>query len=86
MYILPYRSFKDVSTTSTPVDIRHSGYKTLTPFLKACSKEGLFKLKESKGEFVVISAYRVDELFCSRREYVQVSTNHILAWMNTPLT
>ena len=53
MYILPYRSFKEVSTTSTPVDIKHSGYKSLTAFLKASAKEGLIKIKETKGEVVV---------------------------------
>ena len=53
MYILPYRPFKEVSTTSTPVDIKHSGYKSLTAFLKASAKEGLIKIKETKGEVVV---------------------------------
>ena len=52
-YILPYRSFKEVSATSTPVDIKHSGYKSLTAFLKASAKEGLIKVKETKGEVVV---------------------------------
>ena len=56
-YILPYRSFKDVSTASTPVDIKHSGYKSLTAFLKASAKEGLIKVKETKGEVVVTGAY-----------------------------
>ena len=56
MYILPYRPFKEVSTTSTPVDIKHSGYKSLTAFLKASAKEGLIKVKETKGEVVVTGA------------------------------
>jgi hypothetical protein len=86
VYILPYRSFKEVSATSTPVDIRHSGYKTLTPFLKASSKEGLIKLKESKGEIAVISAYHTDELLFFRSEPAQVSTNRILVLMGTPPT
>ena len=58
-YILPYRSFKEVSATSTPVDIKHSGYKSLTAFLKASAKEGLIRVKEIKGEVVVTGAYRI---------------------------
>ncbi|KAF9784781.1 hypothetical protein BJ322DRAFT_1109491 [Thelephora terrestris] len=52
-YILPYRPFKELTETSTPVDIKHSGHKSLTAFLKASAREGLIRLKESKGELVV---------------------------------
>jgi translation initiation factor 2D len=43
------------------VDIKHSGHKSLTAFLKASAKEGLIKLKESKGEVVVTGTYFIDE-------------------------
>ena len=52
-YILPYRSFQLTKTTNTPVDIKHSGFKSLAVFLKASAKEGLIKTKESKGGMVV---------------------------------
>ena len=55
-YVSPYRSYKEVSATSTPVDIKHSGYKSLTAFLKASAKEGLIKVKETKGEVMITSA------------------------------
>ena len=35
------------------MDIKHSGSKTLTLFLKARAKEGLIKVKESKGGMVI---------------------------------
>ena len=35
------------------MDIKHSGFKSLTVFLKACAKEGLIKIKETKGGMVV---------------------------------
>ena len=59
-YILPYRPFKEVSITSTPVDIKHSGYKSLTAFLKASAKDGLIKVKETKGEVVVTGVYCIE--------------------------
>lgn len=62
-YILPYRPFKEVSATSTPVDVKHSGYKTLTAFLKASAKEGLVKLKEHKGEAAIIGTRHMDNVF-----------------------
>ena len=52
-YILPYRSSQLTNATSTPVDIKHSGFKSLTAFLKASAKEGLIKIKENKGGMVV---------------------------------
>ena len=36
------------------MDIKHSGFKSLTTFLKASAKEGLVKIKETKGGVVVI--------------------------------
>ena len=38
---------------STPVDIKHSGFKSLTAFLKVRAKEGLIKIKETKAGVVV---------------------------------
>jgi len=52
-YILPYRSFQLIKAAKTPVDIKHSGFKSLTAFLKVCVKEGLVKTKETKGGTVV---------------------------------
>ena len=52
-YILPYRSFQVIKHTTTPVDMKRSGFKSLTVFLKASAKEGLVKIKESKGGMVV---------------------------------
>ena len=53
VYILPYRSFQLTKAASTPVDIKHSNFKSLTAFLKLSAKEGLIKIKERKGEVVV---------------------------------
>ena len=60
-YILPYRSSQLTNATSTPVDIKHSGFKSLTAFLKASAKEGLIKIKENKGGMIVtgMSQFRV---------------------------
>ena len=70
-YILPYRPSKELAVTDTPVDIKHSGYKSLTAFLKANAKEGLIKLKESKGEVVVTGAYRIHKVsFISRSDHI----------------
>lgn len=86
-YILPYRPSKQLAKTDTPVDIKHSGYKSLTAFLKANAKEGLIKLKESKGEVVVTGAYRIDKVFFfSRSDHAQVSTHHIRMLKRTPPT
>ena len=50
---MPYRSFQLTAAAGTPVDIKHSGFKSLTAFLKASAKEGLIKTKEIRGEVVV---------------------------------
>jgi translation initiation factor 2D len=41
----------------TPVDIKHSTFKTLTHFLKASAQEGLIKNKEQKGDVVITHVY-----------------------------
>lgn len=51
-HILPSRpvSLDGVPLNSgTPIDIKHSAYKSLTAFLKLVEKEGLLRLKEVKG-------------------------------------
>ena len=50
---MPYRSSQLTAAVSTPLDIKHSGFKTLTAFLKSSAKEGLIKIKEIKGGVVV---------------------------------
>lgn len=52
-YILPYRSSQLTKVATTPVDIKHSGFKSLNVFLKARAKEGLINIKESKGGMVI---------------------------------
>ncbi|KAF9649472.1 hypothetical protein BDM02DRAFT_3230271 [Thelephora ganbajun] len=52
-YILPYRSFQLTKAVNTPVDVKHSEFKSLTAFLKVSAKEGLIKIKETKGGMVV---------------------------------
>ncbi|OCB85854.1 hypothetical protein A7U60_g6985 [Sanghuangporus baumii] len=38
------------STSTTPIDIKHSASKNLTSFLRLAEKEGLLKLKEQRGK------------------------------------
>jgi hypothetical protein len=75
-YLLPFRPFKEVSATSTPVDIKHSGYKSLTSFLKASAKEGLIKLKETKGEVVVTGTQRLVRVLFLLKHYAGVDQSH----------
>lgn len=35
--------------------MKHSTYKSVKAFLKACAKEGLIKLKDAKGGDVVVA-------------------------------
>jgi hypothetical protein len=56
-HILPSRPSHLSSLTSTPVNIKHSTYKSLTAFLKACEKEGLIKLKDTKSELVITGVF-----------------------------
>jgi len=62
----------------TPVDIKHSEFKSLTAFLKACAKEGLIKIKETKGGMVVISTnqLRVVERRFNGNFYIGVDKSH----------
>ncbi|KAI9428476.1 hypothetical protein H4582DRAFT_2092038 [Lactarius indigo] len=47
-HILPVRPF--LRTATTPVDIKHSTFKSLSAFLRASEKEGLLKLKHARPE------------------------------------
>ncbi|EJD04970.1 uncharacterized protein FOMMEDRAFT_120229 [Fomitiporia mediterranea MF3/22] len=47
-HILPARP-AHIPSSQTPIDIKHSTHKNLTSFLRTCEKEGLLKLKESRG-------------------------------------
>lgn len=60
------------------MDVRHSEYKSLTPFLKASAKEGLIKVKETKGEVVVTCGYCFDNArVCSHSDpYAGVNQSH----------
>jgi hypothetical protein len=59
----------------------------LTAFLKASAKEGLIKVKETKGEVVVTGAYWICGVrVCSRLGVTQVSTNRIQVSTNTLIT
>ncbi|EIN05785.1 hypothetical protein PUNSTDRAFT_145708 [Punctularia strigosozonata HHB-11173 SS5] len=53
-YILPHRPSNILSPT--PIDIKHSAFKSLSTFLKACEKDGLLSLKPVKGDVVVTGA------------------------------
>ena len=41
------------------MDIKRSTYKTVKVFLKACAKDGLVKLKETKGDVVVTGTSKI---------------------------
>lgn len=44
-----------LSTDASALDVKHSTYKSVKAFLKACAKEGLIKLKDAKGGDVVVA-------------------------------
>jgi translation initiation factor 2D len=41
-------------TASTPVDIKHSAFNSLTAFLRASAKEGLIKIEETARKRSVV--------------------------------
>ncbi|CCM00967.1 uncharacterized protein FIBRA_03015 [Fibroporia radiculosa] len=59
-YILPARPYHAPgtrgSTDASAVDVKRSTYKSVKAFLKAMAKEGLIKLKDSKGGDVLVTA------------------------------
>ena len=44
--------FKSTSALGTPVNVKHSGFKSLTAFLKTSAREGLIRIGETKGRVV----------------------------------
>jgi translation initiation factor 2D len=55
VHILPARPFS--RTATTPVDIKHSTFKSLSTFLRTAEKGGLLKLKEARPDAVVVAVY-----------------------------
>ncbi|PSS30878.1 hypothetical protein PHLCEN_2v2605 [Hermanssonia centrifuga] len=60
-YVLPARPAQALGSTglvdSSAIDIKQSSHKSVKSFLKACAKEGLIKLKETKGDVVVTGIF-----------------------------
>ncbi|KAF8496116.1 hypothetical protein F5888DRAFT_1794721 [Russula emetica] len=54
-HILRARAF--TRTATTPVDIKHSTFKSLSAFLRAAEKGGLLKLKDARPDVVVVAVY-----------------------------
>ncbi|KAJ3554562.1 hypothetical protein NM688_g3040 [Phlebia brevispora] len=56
-YVLPARPAQVIGAEgpvdANAIDIKRSTYKTVKAFLKVCAKEGIVKIKESKGDVVV---------------------------------
>jgi translation initiation factor 2D len=42
---------------TTPVDIKHSTFKSLSAFLRTAEKSGLLKLKDARPDVVVAAVY-----------------------------
>ncbi|KAN0141791.1 hypothetical protein V8E53_000253 [Lactarius tabidus] len=55
VHILPARPFS--RTATTPVDIKHSAFKSLSAFLRASEKGGLLKLKDARPDVVVAAVF-----------------------------
>ncbi|KAI0370925.1 eukaryotic translation initiation factor SUI1 family protein [Pilatotrama ljubarskyi] len=60
-YVLPARSAYALDMYGLPdansIDVKHSTFKNVKMFLKASAKEGLIKLKETKGDVMVTAVY-----------------------------
>ncbi|KAI0696389.1 eukaryotic translation initiation factor SUI1 family protein [Cerioporus squamosus] len=60
-YVLPARPAQALTANglvdASAVDVKHSTFKNVKSFLKASAKEGLLKLKETKGDVVVTAVY-----------------------------
>ena len=54
-HILPARPFS--RTATTPVDIKHSAFKSLSAFLRVSEKGGLLKLKDARPDVVVAAVF-----------------------------
>jgi translation initiation factor 2D len=55
VHILPARPFS--RTATTPVDIKHSAFKSLSAFLRVSEKGGLLKLKDARPDVVVAAVF-----------------------------
>ncbi len=55
VHILPARPFS--RTATTPVDIKHSAFKSLSAFLRTSEKGGLLKLKDARPDVVVAAVF-----------------------------
>ena len=53
VHILPTRAF--ARTPTTPVDIKHSSFKSLSAFLRTAEKGGLLNLKDARPDAVVVA-------------------------------
>ncbi|CAL1697893.1 unnamed protein product [Somion occarium] len=77
-YILPSRPAYALGTNglsdSNQIDIKHSTHKTVKTFLKAMAKEGLLKLKESKGDVLVTAVYPAHPAVGSHRPHRTVQS------------
>ncbi|KAI0752119.1 eukaryotic translation initiation factor SUI1 family protein [Fomes fomentarius] len=72
-YVLPARPVRALGANgladASAVDVKHSTYKNAKTFLKACAKEGLLKLKETKGDIQVTAVYPQHPAVGERRPY-----------------
>jgi hypothetical protein len=55
VHLLPARPFS--RTATSPVDIKHSTFKSLSAFLRTAEKGGLLKLKDARPDTVVVAVY-----------------------------
>jgi translation initiation factor 2D len=53
-HVLPARPVR-VAFTSPPADIKHSTFKSFSTFLKQAEKQGLLRIKDTKGDTVIVS-------------------------------
>lgn len=70
MHILPARP--STRTATTPVDIKHSSFKSLTAFLRTAEKGGLIKLKDARPDVVVAAVYPTHPDVVGHRRHLTV--------------
>ncbi|PIL26086.1 hypothetical protein GSI_11840 [Ganoderma sinense ZZ0214-1] len=72
-YVLPARPAAALGPNGLAdanlLDVKHSTHKNVKSFLKACAKEGLVKLKETKGDVVVTAVYPQHPAVAARRPH-----------------
>lgn len=54
-YILPARPAS--ATPTTPIDIKHSAFKSLAVLLRQSEKQGLLKLKDARPDVVITAVF-----------------------------